>query len=258
MRYVIILLSALTVTELTAAAPQRIGPVEEGYLVGGIEGRVVQDPDTMQWEFFPGVQISDGKGLLPADKGIAFLPCSTLEQISRAAGDARSMDMRLWAMVTEFRGRNFLFGLYFLPMKTQDDSAAPKPAEPAPAEPQDKESVLPDEILQMMQRTPIPDLKRLDDITVVSTDRNLIHRSGLMSGSDEGFIFALDAFGRNVEQESYRLLPSKTLERIRRSMQQTLGRQRFVVSGVITQFEGETFLLVRRAVRTYTHGNFTP
>ena len=33
-------------------------------------------------------------------------------------------------------------------------------------------------------------------------------------------------------------------------------RQRFRVSGIVTTFRGNTYMLLQRATRTYSHGNF--
>lgn len=248
-------------------APQRGRPVEEGFLAAGTEGRIVNDSNSLCWTFYPKVEITDGKGILPAEKGVELLPCSGLEQMAQLAGEARTLQVRLWAMATEYRGTNYLYSLYFLPMRATAEETPAKPAKPAePAAPTapaaagsgEKESVLPSEILQMIRRNRVPDLKRLDELVVVSNDRNLIQRTGLMQGVEDGFVFAGDAFGQNVGQGSYRLLPCRALEAMERSMQRTPGRQRYVVSGVATEFAGTEYLLLRRAVRTFTNGNFTP
>lgn len=256
----ILLMAAAGLAACASGAPQRGRPVEEGYLAAGTEGRIAKEPNSVYWAFYPTVEITDGKGILPADKGVSLLPCSGLEQMVRLAGEAKTLDVRLWAMTTEYRGTNYLYSLYFLPMRATEESAA-KPTEPAApkaAESGEKESVLPSEILQMIQRNRVPDLKRLDELVTVSSDRNMIHRTGVMRGGEDGFLFAGDAFGQNMGQGAYRLLPCRALETMERTMQRTPGRQRYVVSGVETGFEGTEYLLLRRAVRTFTHGNFTP
>ncbi len=255
---VIITMAAVAVT--ACAAPSRSRPVEEGYLVAGVEGQITKDPNENQWRFFPAVQITDGRGLLPPEKGITLLPCSVLEQVMRLAGDEPSIQVRLWAVITEYRAENFLYSLYFLPMKSQPEEVPPKPAEPkqpAGDQTKPKESVLPTEILQMIQKAPIPDLKRLDEAVVTTSDRNLIHRTGLMESMNGDVVYKPDAFGQNVGRGTYHLLPCRMLEHIERS-RKTPGRQRYVVSGVVTACEGKDYLLLRRAVRTFTHGNFTP
>ena len=35
------------------------------------------------------------------------------------------------------------------------------------------------------------------------------------------------------------------------------GRERYNVSGLVTEYKGKTYMLLRRASRTYTNGNFT-
>jgi len=262
MKYMLNCLWALVILAALATvsgAPQRGQLVAEGHLVAGHEGRVIYDPNERQWAFVPNEPITDGKGTLPAEEKTALLSCSVLEQMIRLAGEQKAMDVRLWAMTTEYRGRNYLFSLYFLPMReTAPEPSKPDPSQSGQAEEPQKESILPSEILEMMQRNRAPDLRRLDELVVVSTDRNLIHRTGMIERSGEDFVFRPDAFGQNVAEASYRLLPCRTLEATQRTLQRTPDRGRYVVSGVVTEFEGQTYLLPRRAVRTYTHGNFTP
>ena len=127
------ILSAAIIAGLAAAvyaAPQKGRPVEEGYLVAGAEGRIVKDPNENRWAFYPAVPITDGKGKLSAEKGVSLLPCSVLEQMIQLAGDEHAIEVRLWAMVTSYRAENYLYSLYFLPMKTPVESTPPKPAEP--------------------------------------------------------------------------------------------------------------------------------
>lgn len=241
------------------AAPQKGRPVEEGYLVAGVVGQIVQSDDK-GWVFTTQEPMTDGKGLIAAEKGVPLLPCSTLEQMVGLVNDAAPLDVRLWAVVTEHRGKNYLYSLYFLPLKEQPDvqPETPRPQEPAPAAKKEKESVLPTEILQMIQRNRTPDLKRLDELVITTGDRNLIGRTGLVRMAEETIVFKGDAFGQNVGDGTFELLPSKPLEEVLRAARRTPGRQRYVVSGVMTQYEGKNYLLLRRAVRTFTHGNFTP
>jgi len=255
-----ILLAIMIVGAGAFAAPQRGRPVEEGYLVAGVEGQITKDPNENRWQFFPTAQVTDGKGMITTEKGVMLLPCSVLEQMTRLAGEETSFQVRLWAVVTEYRAKNYLYSLYFLPMKDQPQETPPRPVEPkepTSAQPAPKESVLPTEILQMIQKAPVPDLKRLDEVVIVTSDRNLIHRTGLMQTSEDGLLYKPDAFGQNVGRGVYQLLPCQMLEQIERS-RQIPGRQRYIVSGVVTDYEGKSCLLLRRATRTFTHGNFTP
>ncbi len=257
-RYSVLLLMA--VFGAAVAAPQKGRAVEEGYLVAGAEGQVVQSGDGKGWVFTTQEPITDGKGQMPSDKGVLLLPCSTLEQMAGLVKDAAPLEVRVWAVVTEHRGKNYLYCLYFLPLKEQPDAQpeAPAPQESAPAAEKEKESVLPTEILQMIQKNAIPDLKRLNELVVVTGDRNLIGRTGLVQATGAVVEFKADAFGQNVGEGTFELLACKPLEEVLRAATRTPGRQRYIVSGVMTQYAGKNYLLLRRATRTFTHGNFTP
>ena len=60
----------------------------------------------------------------------------------------------------------------------------------------------------MIEKNPIPDLKRLDELVVVTSDRNLIHRMGMMQGTESDFSFKPDAFGQNVGEASIICFPA--------------------------------------------------
>ena len=256
----VLLIAVTGLAAVAVAAPQRGRLVGEGYLVAGVEGRIVKDPNENRWAFYPVAAITDGKATFLAGKGISLLPCSVLEQMAQLAGDEHAIEVRLWAMVTGYRAENYLYSLYFLPMKAPVAPAPPKPVEPETpkaAASTPKESVLPSEILQMIEKNPIPDLKRLDELVVVTSDRNLIHRMGMVQRIEGELMFKPDAFGQKVGEGVYRLLPSGAIEEIYRNQIKSPGRQRYVVSGVVTSFQGKNYFLLRRATRTFTNGNFT-
>lgn len=257
-RYSVLLIVAAA--GMAIAAPQKGRPVEEGYLVAGIEGQIVKSADGKEWAFVTAEPITDGKGQMPSNKGVPLLPCSTLEQMVGLVKDAAPLEVRLWAVATEHRGKNYLYSLYFLPLKEQaaQQPETPAPQETEPAAKKEKESVLPTEILQMIQKNAIPDLKRLDALAVTTGDCNLIGRTGLVRMAEETAVFKADAFGQNVGDGTFELLPCKPLEEVLRAVKRTPGRQRYIVSGVMTQYAGKNYLLLRRATRTFTHGNFTP
>ena len=184
-----------------------------------------------------------------------------LEQIIQLAGDRKAIEVRLWAMVTEYRAKNYLYSLYFLPMKKASEPISPKSNKPESVKVEskpNKESVLPSEILQMIEKNPVPDLKQLDELVVLTSDYNIIHRMGMITEIEGDFSFRPDAFGQNIDKAIYHLLPCTALEDIQRNRQKSLGRHHYVVSGVITGCQGKNYILLRRVVRTFTNGNFTP
>lgn len=119
-----------------------------------------------------------------------------------------------------------------------------------------KDSILPDEVWQELKLPYAEDLKLREKAPKVLKDVSLTNRTGFITQGDGYKIFTIDAMGRNVDNSSYKLLFSETLERTERDIVTSPGRNRYKVSGTITMFKGEYYMLMHRAVKTYNHGNF--
>lgn len=248
--------------------PPAQAAIEEGMMIDGAEGIVRKVPDVDVWQFIPtkAIELSD-EMTLQAYKPLSLLPCSVLEQMTEMAGDVENIEVRLWAMFTNYQQNNFLYSVYFLPVNAQairpdsgddDDASKPEDDSEKQADTTEEESILPTEILEQIKSNKTPDLKKFQQLAQVTGDVNLINRSGYLKKSGKIKYFQPDAFGRNIDRNQYRLLPCEMLTTAERRMQQTPGRQRYSVSGLITIYKGQQYLLLRRAARTYTNGNFTP
>ena len=105
-------------------------------------------------------------------------------------------------------------------------------------------------------------LKRVEDLsawkknTAIKKDASLTNRTGFITQGDGYKIFKIDAMGRNVDDSSFKLLPCETLERTEKIIVTSPGRNRYKVSGTITMFKGQYYMLLQRTVKTYNHGNF--
>lgn len=73
---------------------------------------------------------------------------------------------------------------------------------------------------------------------------------------DGGFSFALDAYGLNVGRLSVKLLPCQALELAEMRSASSIEPSRFKIAGIRTRYKGEDYLLLQRATRIYSHGNF--
>lgn len=237
--------------------------LSEGFFLDGIEGVLQKDSDS-QWSFHPQQKITiTEKRDYPEGRSLPMLPGSVLEQMVQMA-DGQPLHVRLWALATQYRHNNYLYAVYFMPLK--DSAPATGPQEPAqaaddqPAQqqtPAEEESIIPMDILEQIKADTAPDLQRFQKVAEVTGDVNLIGRAGYLQESGQRFIFVPDAFGQNVDFRQYTLLPSGILESAEKQMQRTPGRQRYTVSGLVTMFDGRPYILLRRAERTFTHGNFT-
>ena len=265
---------AITAGVLTAApATDAITPepatvpdpaVEEGFFFDGIEGVLVRTGNSDIWKFAPNedVFITDERNY-PSGKALRVLPCSVLEQMTEVAGNEKKLAVRLWALFTEYNQVNYLFGVYFFPLEETvpqsqpavDETQTDSTEEPTVAPKQD--SIIPEDILKQIKSRKAPDLKKFQQISKVSGDLNLVGRSGHLIFKDDTRRFQPDAFGMKVDSTEFELLPSHMRGKAEMQMMTTPGRDRYNVSGLVTQYKGKTYMLLWRVTRTYSHGNFS-
>ncbi|MCD6174450.1 MAG: hypothetical protein J7K65_01610 [Planctomycetes bacterium] len=239
--------------------------VEEGAFFDGVEGLLKKTPDTDSWRFVPDepIVITD-KITIPAGTPLEMLPCSVLEQMTTLAGEENQIHIELSALFTNYKHKNYLFSVYFLPIK-DDTEPLESPAEPDPdkpekaePEPQEPESIIPTEILKQIKANKAPDLKKFQQIAQVTGDIHLIGRAGYLSKANGSYTFSPDGFGRNIDSKQFILLGNSMLAAAEKQMAAEPGQERYSISGLVTEYKGKTYMLLRRANRTYTHGNFTP
>lgn len=261
-KYAVVLLGAVNLLSLASAAKPVI---DEGFFADGVTGIIRKVPNVDVWNFIPETAIVAGKETWPAQQPISLLPCSVLEQITGLAGADHKIEVRLWGLFTEYQQNNFLYCVYFLPMQ---EGAEAKPADPKAEEtqnsadektdkPDKEESIIPTDILNQIKANKVPDLEKFQQVAVVTGDINLVGRTGYLEQKDKVNYFQPNAFGQKVDRNQYLLLPNTMLEATEKEMQKTPGRQRFEISGLVTTYKGRHYMLLRRAVRTFTNGNFT-
>lgn len=259
----------LVITVLVLANGASAKPViEEGVLVDGIEGVLKKRPNVEVWSFIPDKPIIVTKEITyPAGEPVEMLPCSVLEQMTGLSGEKDHIRVQLWALFTEYQHINFLYSVYFLPLQetpseqtdvqnTEEKPVQEETATTKPEEPEQEDSIIPTDILKQIKSSKTPDLKKFQQVSVVTGDVNLIGRSGYLSESGRIRKFEPDALGLKVDGREFFLLPNSMLEEARKEMVRIPGKQRYNVSGLVTQYKGKTYMLLRRAVRTYSHGNF--
>jgi hypothetical protein len=92
--------------------------------------------------------------------------------------------------------------------------------------------------------------------SVPSNDYNIVSKTGFVIVTGDIKSFRIDSLGRNVNNTSYILLPCRNLEWYEKVKYDIPGRRRYMVSGIVTEYEGRKYLLIQRLVRTYNNGNF--
>ena len=248
-------------TVVSKTTVKKILPLRDGFTLTSTEGLLSKDVKTNKWFFSADEDISDGKAVVKAGRTIEMLPSSTLEKMTADMEKDLSIPVRLWARVTKYRGKNFLFATYFVPMSetTEQPQPKPKPAEDKQDEPAiepQEDSIIPADIMEKLRPKRVVNLAKLKKVVEVEGDVTLANRTGFVAGDEEAKTFKIDALGRNIEDISFELLPCETLEYTERKIAENDLRKRYKVAGIITKYKGRYYLLLQRAIRTYSHGNF--
>ncbi len=246
---------------VSKAKVKKILPLRDGFELKSAEGLLSKDAKTQKWFFSADADISDGRAIVKTGQAIEMLPSSTLEKMTADMEKDLSIPVRLWARVTKYHDRNFLFPTYFVPMSktTEEQKPKPKPAEDKQDEPAiepQEDSIIPADIMEKLRPKRVVNLAKLKKVVEVEGDVTLANRTGFVAGDEGPKAFKIDALGRNIEDISFELLPCETLEYTERKIAENALRKRYKVAGTVTKYKGRFYLLLQRAVRTYSHGNF--
>ena len=190
-------------------------PLRDGFELKSAEGLLSKNAKTNKWFFSSDEDINDSRAIIKAGKTIEMLPSSTLEKMTADMEEDLSIPVRLWARVTKYRGKNFLFATYFVPMSETTEKQQPKPrptedkqGKPA-IEPQE-DSIIPADIMEKLRPKRVVNLAKLKKVVEVEGDVTLANRTGFVAGDERAKAFKIDALGRNIEDISFELLPCET------------------------------------------------
>jgi hypothetical protein len=254
--------------------------LREDFVLKGTDGGLSVSDQNDVCFFQLDSDISDGKAAVVKGTKLQILPSATLERMIADANKRSAMNYRLWAKITSYRGKNFIFPIYFLPLT--------KPREPKQT---GSEIKIEAKTSRQTQRTKSDDTKeRTDGLEIPSEitaqlqaglrissirtagqqaykqDTILIDRIGSISTdilhdtydvkTNTQYYFAFDAFGRNVNPAQLGLLPCKALESAEWLQSFSPEPVRFKVAGIVTEYKGQKYLLLHKATRVFSHGNF--
>ena len=247
--------------------------LRDGFVLTGVDGKLTgadsndiwfQDSNEgcHGWFFEFDSDISDDKAVVKAGTSLKLLPSAALEKMTADVEKHSAATYRLWGRVTKYKGRNFIFPIYFLPLgetKKPPPSTSQGPREKAGPTINDPNDVLtiPKEILDKLKTRRIIRPEQLKKGLELKQDSILADRTGFIVRQGEGrLVFAFDALGRNVQQILLRLLPCQALEWAERRQSAEADRLRFKIAGILTKYKGNHYLLLERTTRVYSHGNF--
>lgn len=306
-------ISVVTIASGFRSSKPRQMLLRDGFVLTGVDGKLsihdsndeFRDFASDRWFFEFDSDVSDGRGLIKAGASLELLPSSVLERmiadanIGSDASPVRSKapetttmpsrqtsngaSYRLGGRVTQYRGKNFIFPTYFLPLAKRKEPQLPT-SQKSPQqesrltinEPNDVLTI-PKELIEKLpdRKKRIDHRKREEHSEEIRTKPAGERKSGLKQDfilADRiGFIrdtghggqdtwrevsFVLDALGRTEAKISLRLLPCQALEQAQHEQSAEPDTLRFKIAGIVTKYKGKHYLLLQRATRVYSHGNF--
>ncbi len=256
----------------------------DGLILEGIEGKLSPPDSNDSWYFEPHSDINDINVVVKAGTKLKLLPSSTLEKIIADANERSVNYYRLDVRVTKYKGKNFLFPSYFVPIRTPKTSEDTTPDKTVPEKDSaenpnlnDANDILtiPPDVLEKIEAARAKMAQsgqRISDSNGISTNKQktanekriprttdsvIIDRVAILTARQNGkYIFTLDALGRNVPTVWFRLLPCEALELSELIQSVTLEPARFKIAGIVTKYKGNDYLLLQKATRIYGQGNF--
>jgi hypothetical protein len=267
--------------------------LRDGFVMMGVDGKLIGHDSNDVWFFELASDVNDYRTVIKAGTRLELLTSATLEKIITDRKTRATTAYRLWnSRVTRYKGKNFIFSGYFTPLSKAEK---PEPSQKPRSKEKEADQIkpvqdidepndiltLPREIVEKLrakrEKTAVrkqtiadsneisvdksrlateknsPDIKNYSP----STDSVYVDRTGfLVEQDDRRFAFLPDAFGRNIQKLSLHLLPCAVLEQTELEQSDELEMVRFKVAGIMTKYKGENYLLLEKAIRTYSHGNF--
>jgi len=99
------------------AAADEQSLLQDGFILMSIDGEVNGPDSNDKWSFKFNIDVNDeGKGFIKAGAVLELLPSATLEKIIADVNQRPVRDYRLWGRATKYKGKNFIFPTYFLPL----------------------------------------------------------------------------------------------------------------------------------------------
>ncbi len=107
----------------------RQGLLRDGFALSSIDGRI-NNPDGNEWFFELDSDVIDDKVAAKKGTSLQLLPSATLQRIIDDAKIRHADNYCLWGRVTKYKGKNFIFPIYFLPLSKIEPLKPETPREP--------------------------------------------------------------------------------------------------------------------------------
>jgi len=238
--------------------------IRDGFVLEGVDGTLVAGDVNDMWLFEMASDVTDYRGTIKAGQKVEFLPSRALERMTAGYKKDSNNGYRIWALVTKYKGKNFIFVEYFLPV-TEVRTATTEPEEVNAVKISDKTEIIPDEVMKILKPDRVVDVKRIPKLEQTANrqheyelDSVFADRIGYITldAKTGKSVLSLDALGWNLGGKSFELLPCRFVEEAQEQQKFEADALRYKVMGILTEYKGKSYLLLQRAIRIYGHGNF--
>jgi len=244
------------------------GLVSEGFMLSGIEGAVFYDDAQQNWYFELSSDVNDSFSRINAGTRLQLLCSAALDKLCFDVNERSEPKYRLWGRITKYKKQNFIYPSFSFPLGKINSSEPEVASEQTNTveekleqqvkinEPEDS-IVIPENVLEKISGRKIvrtgPVREQMDfQVDTIISDR----RAVLEKTSDEDFVFVLESIGRNINEVSLKVLPSQALELAEQIQTSVSEKVHFKISGLLTKYKGEHYLLLQRVSRVYSFQNF--
>ncbi|MGD1041617.1 MAG: hypothetical protein ABR913_00980 [Sedimentisphaerales bacterium] len=236
----------------------------DDYVFAGVDGKLIQTaPDKWAFEFESAANI--GGVEIKAGQTLEMLGSSTLEKMAADAKERSEAMFRIWAKVTKFEEKNYLFAVYYLSLRKLDQPTGetaknePNKTDQAVNAPNDVVNI-PAEIVALLRQSEVlptteAQATRQEELQL-KQDTIFANRAGRVAVKNGDYVFEADALGRGVGKFAIKLLPCQKLEDALLQVRSESNPVRFNIAGILTRYKGEQYLLLQKATRMYSYGNF--
>jgi hypothetical protein len=136
--------------------------LREGFILRGVDGTLIGPDSNDAWFFELSSDVNDYRVVVKAGTRLEMLPSSALEKMTADVKMRSAATYRLWnGRITKYKGRNFIFPNFFLPL-----SKIKKPPPLTSQEPQQKQGE-PTDTPSEQERKPQPAVDEPNDVLAI-------------------------------------------------------------------------------------------
>jgi len=251
------LLTGLAVGLLITGGPAWCKPVlRDGLYAKSVQGHIEVISDTGQCLFQIQSDIKDQNTVVPKGTQFEFLPCAMLEIL---LGDTRvqpSTDVRIWAKITQYQGKNYLFLMNYLCLSPLADNLPDTQVADVNSLAKTDRIEIPDFVKKQVAEQRIVHIAPLPEVAKPASNKIMINRFGHIGTRDGQKVFVFDGLGYSADAAPIGVLPCQALEHIETIQKLGVGPYRFNIAGMTTMFRGKQYIYIQRAFRVFNYGNF--